>query len=100
MGVRDSKAVLCHAGAVVQFSIDSTYYTRIRNSPYKNDLHEIAKEEGMGLREELIDWATEFLILASDGVWKTVKNLTVQIDIQPLQRCSPWKSRFKIEKKG
>jgi len=28
----------------------------------------------MGVREELIDWATEFLILANDGVWETVGN--------------------------
>lgn len=75
--VGDSKAVLCRAGTAVQLSIDSTCYTRITNPPWldiQDDLHEIAKEEGMGSREELIDWATEFLILASDGVWKTMGN--------------------------
>jgi len=75
--VGDSKAVLCRAGTAVQLSIDSTCYKRITSPPWMNiqdDLHEIAKEEGMGVREELIDWATEFLILASDGVWKTMGN--------------------------
>lgn len=68
----DSKAILCRAGTAVQLSID---YKRITNPPWINirdDLHEIEKKEGMGVREELIDWATEFLILASDGVWETM----------------------------
>ncbi|KAH9300817.1 hypothetical protein KI387_012400, partial [Taxus chinensis] len=70
VNVGDSRAVLCRNGRAIQLSVDHELGVSTEHGSIKTRGGFISNMPDPNVREVDIDSGTEFLILASDGLWK------------------------------